>query len=182
MKTLIVALLVFAHYSLFAIKILPTASKSIMCTNNKTGKIKAIHQNDKITLWHNNDSTTIKTSCTLVFVDDSIAYIRKAGENIVTEIPIHTITGITKRNSVKLILSAVTFVPSSVLSVFTIKLLNDASNNRSNRGNGLAGVVGIVMGIIVFPFFIASTITLTKHLLYKKMTASNGWKFEANKN
>jgi hypothetical protein len=176
-------LFAFASTNLLAIKIVPPLSKNLLCINSKTNKTIYIKSYNKITIWHNTELGIIKTSGMLIFVDDSTVHIKKNGSIKTIKIPIHTIQAISQRNATKIIASTLAFTLTSTLSVFIIKLLHNVnkSNNSStpSYGNGMAGVIGIVMGIIAFPSTIISSIIWTKQLSHKKMQLTEGWKFEA---
>jgi hypothetical protein len=185
MKFFLPLLLLFISSNLFAIKLKPAISKQLVCTNAKKNKTFAIKTNSKITIWHLHQTGIIKTSGTLTFVDDSIVNVLKNGSYQTIKIPIHNIQAVRNRNNAKLIVASAAFIPSSVLSVFTIQLLNRVSSNRTtpsgipNRANGMAGVVGLVIGIIIFPITIISGVIATKQLTRNKMSLGNGWIFTA---
>ncbi len=186
MKTLFLFIACITNNIAFAIHIVPPKSKSIICTNiNNTNKGKVIAANEKVTMWYTKQQNELKKiTGKISFIDDSVVHLTKKGTTEVEKISIQKITAITKRNAFKFVASSVLFVQSTVGAVGVIQLLSRVTHNNNNpnntptESNALAGVVGIVFGVIVFPIFIVSSITVLKQLLHKKLQTKNGWQFK----
>ncbi len=172
------------HFKTVALTTLPIPKNNLLCTNIKNHKLKIFYCNTKVIVWYkNNKNKATKITGILENSTDSTITMQDKKSFGALNIPLQNIISISHRNNKKLILSAITFIPSTIISGFVIKLLSRVNKNNNspgfipNDGNGLAGVIGIVLGLIFFPIFIISSIVLAKQLLHKKISVTNGWIF-----
>jgi hypothetical protein len=185
MKYFLSVILVLLSLQLLAI-VMPPPKRGLHCVNTKNKKLVTIWPNTSIIIcYKNNSDKLIKTNGVLRFVEDSILILENKKKSLL--IPLSKIEKVSKRNNARLLENAIAFVPSAIISRFAVQLLSRVSRNNNtpgyspNDGNGLAGVVGIVIGIISFPLFVISSIGLVKQLLQKTMDIKNGWKFAESK-